>query len=99
VPPPQVSRSALDGQTGLLRAMNRRDCAGTNRSNRGRGRSSRAGGIRHDAKVDMYAQYRSSYPVGTPMAGPNYPFTPQANVTNTTTGFNALTAGTTCERP
>jgi len=51
------------------------------------------------AAADMYAQYRSSYPVGTPMAGPNYPFTPQANVTNITNGFNAQTNGTTCKIP
>jgi hypothetical protein len=48
------------------------------------------------ALADMYAQYRSSYPVGTPMAGPNYPFTPQANVSNITRGFNAQTNGTPC---
>ena len=48
------------------------------------------------ALADIYAQYRSSYPVGTPMAGPNYPFTPQANVSNITNGFNAQTNGTTC---
>lgn len=51
------------------------------------------------AAADMYAQYRSSYPVGTPMAGPNYPFTPQANVTNITNGFSAQTTGTTCKVP
>jgi len=48
------------------------------------------------ALADIYAQFRSSYPVGTPMAGPNYPFTPQANVSNITNGFNAQTNGTTC---
>lgn len=48
------------------------------------------------ATADIYAEFRSSYPVGTPMAGPNYPFTPQANVTNITNGFNAQTTGTTC---
>ncbi len=48
------------------------------------------------ALADIYAEYRSSYPVGTPMGGPNYPFTPQANVTNISNGFNAQQNGTTC---
>jgi hypothetical protein len=48
------------------------------------------------AVADIYAEYRSSYPASTPMAGPNYPFTPQANVTNITNGFNAQQNGTTC---
>lgn len=51
------------------------------------------------AGADIYAQYRSRYPAGTPMAGPNYPFTPQVNVTNITNGFNAQTNGTTCHKP
>jgi RHS repeat-associated protein len=51
------------------------------------------------AGADIYAQYRSSYPAGTPMAGPNYPFTPQTNVNNITNGFNAQTNGTTCHKP
>ena len=51
------------------------------------------------AGADIYAQYRSRYPAGTPMAGPNYPFTPQTNVNNITNGFNAQTTGTTCHKP
>ena len=49
--------------------------------------------------ADIYAEFRSRYPVGTPFAGPNYPFTPQANVTNITNGFNAQKTGTTCHKP
>jgi hypothetical protein len=51
------------------------------------------------AGADIYAQFRSRYPVGTPMAGPTYPFTPQSNVTNITNGFNAQQNGTTCQKP
>ena len=47
--------------------------------------------------ADIYAQYRSSYPIGTPMAGPLYPFTPQVNVANITNGFDAQTNGNTCQ--
>ncbi len=51
------------------------------------------------AGADIYAQYRSRYPAGTPMGGPNYPFTPQTNINNITNGFNAQTNGTTCHKP
>jgi RHS repeat-associated protein len=51
------------------------------------------------AGADIYAQYRSRYPAGTKMAGPNYPFTPQTNVNNITKGFNAQMNGTPCHKP
>jgi RHS repeat-associated protein len=51
------------------------------------------------AGADMAAQLFSRYPVGTPMAGPLYPFNQQANVPNTTKGFNDQTKGTPCHKP
>jgi hypothetical protein len=51
------------------------------------------------ATADIYAEYRSRYPVGTPMAGPNYPFTPQVNVTNIKAGFDAQQRGSACRVP
>ena len=50
------------------------------------------------ALADIYAEYRSTYPASTPMAGPNYPFTPKVNVTNITNGFNAQQGGYLCGR-
>ena len=51
------------------------------------------------AGADMAAQLFSRYPVGTPMAGPQYPFNPQVNVANTTKGYNDQTKGILCHKP
>jgi len=50
-----------------------------------------------DAAND-YARARSQYPQGTPMAGPDYPYTPAANVANITRGFNDQRKGTLCTK-
>jgi hypothetical protein len=48
--------------------------------------------------ADIYAEYRAHYPVTVPMARPDYPFTPVANVRNITNGFNAQQTGTVCHK-
>jgi hypothetical protein len=48
--------------------------------------------------ADIYAEYRANYPATVPMASPDYPFTPVANVRNITNGFNAQQAGTVCHK-
>ncbi len=48
--------------------------------------------------ADIYAQYRSRYPVNVPMDRPNHPFTPMANVMNITYGFSAQQMGTLCHK-
>jgi len=45
--------------------------------------------------ADIYAEFRSTYPLNAPMDS-NHPFTPQANVTNITNGFNAQQGGFLC---
>jgi RHS repeat-associated protein len=50
------------------------------------------------ALADTYAQFRSHYPVGTTMAGPEYPYLPQANVTNIINGYVSQQTGTICEK-
>ena len=50
------------------------------------------------AGADIYAQYRSRYPAGTPMDSPDHPFTPAPNVRNITAGFNSEQNGTLCHK-
>jgi len=50
------------------------------------------------AGADIYAQYRSKYKPGTPMAAPNYPYTPQVNVAYITVGFDAQQGGHVCHQ-
>jgi RHS repeat-associated protein len=46
--------------------------------------------------ANLYASAASSYPSNVQMS-PNYPSTPNANITNITAGYNAQTAGSTCQ--
>ncbi|HEX4604100.1 MAG TPA: hypothetical protein VH724_08920 [Candidatus Angelobacter sp.] len=48
------------------------------------------------ALADIYAGLFSTYQADTPMAGSEYPNTPQVNVTNITNGFNAQQGGYLC---